>query len=628
MRPVTSLLGLLLLAAPALADDALSPGTGTIRGRLYSPYAPRYVVEQPVTLRFATAGGIDLGVTSTDDEGQFVLENVPVGFHRLVAWRRSEGSRPLPEIAVRPGETVEEVAVVVEPQAVIRVRVETPSGRPARVERVVAENPPHAVGAREDRRDTRELRLTPGTWRLVVHATGFRTYEEEITIESFERVYRTVALKSGHSLVGTVVDETTGKPIAGAEVERLARLRPLADGARWTTGPNGRFDLPGGAPGASWFRVTAPGCEAALEEIDLEDRFITRHVFRLKRLAPTGAVAGRVVDDRGRGRAGLSVVALPAVRRHPPRRATTGDDGAFRIEALEAGTVTVTVEDPNDELDTDFVTARPGEDALRLTVRRRPVLLVTAADETGARPALWRVRWRVARAVDDVEEGVVDVTDGGGARLVLPRAGAATLEADVPGRNAPPSLEVEAGWDEERPVGFEVTGPPADARVLGWVMRRDATPLDDVPFTLWLRHLDGRLERLETNALGGYRRRDLPPGRYEVIATRGRRLPDEGSPRVAGDLVSGQARKLDLPLDAALVVTRLAGRDDEALREGDAILRVAGDRMTQREKIDEIVAYFGDRRVRVELVRNGEPTEVWVEPASSLAEHTYDERVR
>jgi len=597
----------LVLAVPAIASADDAPATGTIRGRVYSPYAPRYVVERPILLNFATAAGLDLGVTSTDGQGRFVLERVPVGFHRLIAWRRSEGSRPLPEIAVRAGETVEEVAVVLEPQAVVRVRVETPSGRPARVERVGLERAPHTVDARKGKRDTWEIRVPKGSWRLVVHATGFRTYEEELELEDFDRVYRTVDLRSGHSLLGTVVDDETGEPISGAEVERLPRLRPLADGATWTTGARGRFDLPGGAPGLNWFRARAPGYEATMPELDLEDAFITRHTFRLERLTAAGTVHGHVVDGRGRGRAGL--------------------EGAFRIDGLEPGMVTVTVEDEIDELDADFATTRPGDAALRLTVRRRPVVVVAAKRADGTPLRLWRVRWRVERSADDVEEGIVAVTDAGTARIVLPRAGSATLEFDAPGWSAPSPVEVDCAWDALRPVEVTVNGPKADARVLGWIMRRDSIPLD-VPFTLWIRHLDGRLEPVETNGLGGYRRRDLAAGEYTLFVTRGTRQPDDASRTATDTLRSGAVTRIDLPVDAALVVTRLEAHENEPLRVGDALIRVAGARMTHREELDEVIEYFKKRRVRVELLRDGELKEIWVGPSTDLAEHSYEERLR
>jgi len=622
----TLALALALLApAAARADDV--PATGTVRGRVYSPFAPRYVVEKPILLTFATTDGIELGTTSTDDQGRFVLEGVPVGFHRLVAWRRSEGSRPLPEIAVRAGETVDELAVVLEPQAVVRVRVETPSRRPARVERVVIENAPHSVAAKRGKRDTWEVRVPKGPWRLVVHATGFRTYEEELELEDFDRVYRTVELKPGQSLLGTVVADDTGEAIADAEVERLPRLRPLVDGATWTTGSRGRFDLPGGASGLNWFRARAEGFEHLMVEIDLEDAFITRHTLRLKRLAGDGVVRGHVVDAGGRGLGGMTVVALPSVRRHPTRRAITDDSGAFRIERVEPGALTVTVEDPNDELNAAFATTRPNDGAVRLSVRRRPVVVVAAKRSNGAALGLWRARWRVQRSDDDIEEGTVSVTGAGVARIVLPRAGSVTIAIEAPGWPTPAPIEVDADWDTERTVEFEVPGPRANARVLGWIMRRDSIPLD-VPFTLWIRHVDGRLERVETNELGGYRRRDLPSGEYALFVTRGTRRPDDSSRTAAGTLRSGKATRIDLPVDAALVVTRLEPHEDETLRVGDALIRVAGARMTHREELDEVIEYFKERRVRIELLRDGELQEVWVGPSTNLAEHSYEERLR
>jgi hypothetical protein len=301
MRITTALLPLLLVASAA-ADE---PAPGVITGRIYDGESSRPIATTFV--RIATAAGLELGSVGTDRRGRFRLEGVPPGIHRLYAWRSAEGSDCLPEIAVRPGETIGNVELVVRPRAVVRLRLETPSGRPPTIERCVLESPPDVVEAVPRRTGTLELRARPGTWTLHVHARGFRTHTEVLELEEYDRRYLTVELSTGVSVVGRVLDEE-GRPVPGALAERLRVDPPVAEGARWTTDRSGRFDLAGGVAAATRFRVSALGYATRLESLDLTGAgFIVRRDFVLGRVASPGPLVGRGVDAEGAGVAGATV---------------------------------------------------------------------------------------------------------------------------------------------------------------------------------------------------------------------------------------------------------------------------------------------------------------------------------
>jgi hypothetical protein len=322
-----ALLLVLLAAAPAPAGE-----TGSILGRVFDGETLRPVRYAYVTV--ATAKGLELGTAGTDRDGRFRLDDVPAGFHRLVGWRGAEGSDPLPEIAVLPGEEVRHVELVLVPRAVVRLRVETPSGREPDLEWCVLEAradqprdgpPPRRRLVKAVRRATGslELRAEAGAWDLVVHAKGLRTHVLPLVLEEFERRFVTVELSPGVSVLGRVLDRD-GEPVGGAVVQRLRLDAPRAEGATWTADATGRFDLAGAAAAPTRFRVKAFGFRERIVTLPLD-----RAGFIYRRGPDPRAAPRRRGRDRGTGRGRRREGRHRGAR--PPRGALDGDGYRRRL---------------------------------------------------------------------------------------------------------------------------------------------------------------------------------------------------------------------------------------------------------------------------------------------------------
>jgi protocatechuate 3,4-dioxygenase beta subunit len=170
-----------------------------------------------------------------------------------------------------------------------------------------------------------------------------------------------VVLRRGLSLRGVVKNES-GHPVAGAQVSAASEQGPMSfgrggamvrvnraggdEGARQRraeTGADGRFELRGLTAGAMTVRVTAPGLASVEREgIKPEDQPEPLEIT----LGPGATLSGFVRDKRGRGQAGLMIVAQPSGAASASPFGGSGrfvateasaDDGAFLIEGLAAG---------------------------------------------------------------------------------------------------------------------------------------------------------------------------------------------------------------------------------------------------------------------------------------------------
>jgi hypothetical protein len=610
--PIVPFLLVLLLAVLAAAADE----TGAISGRVYESETQRPVANAYVTI--ATAAGPDLGTVGTDEEGRFRLTGVPAGFHRFTAWRRCEGTDPLPEIAVRPGEEVGAVIFVLEPRALVRLRVETPSGRKPTSVRCVLENPPDVVRAIRRPTGSREFRAASGTWTLHVDVPGFRTHVETLDLTDYDRLFLTVELSTGVSVLGRVLDGK-GEPIRGAVVERLRVSEPVNEASSWITDAAGRFDLAGGAPVPTRFRVSATGFVPIVAAFDLSRAgLILRHDFVLERQPLAGAVDGRVVDVDGKGLPGVRVAAGPP--RLPLKVETrTGADGSFRFGNVPPGGVYVTIDENDEDWWPNAAAANPGGRVV-LVRRRMPEIVVRPRFPDGSAPALWRLRR------DEEDAGLV--CTGAEARVRIEGRRETSLLVDVPGHARPEPVAVTAAWGEVREVEVPVDPRNRTASLAVWVLARDDMP-PDVPFSVRVTHPGGTVTTERTDALGGIVLRRLPAGAYRVRVVREGRPEDDASPELAVDLERGDRVGRTLRADPALLVTRDGGDAETPgpLAVGDGLTWAAGTRLEHRADLDEILEFFGDRKIGLEFVRNGEPTSVRA-PASSLSRYTLVECFR
>ncbi len=189
-----------------------------------------------------------------------------------------------------------------------------------------------------------------GTWDVEASAPGYEkaragavTLEEDGQATGVE-----VRLRRGATLSGRVIEEGSGRPVADAEVNAEPqggepRFRFGDDeegGAR--TGPDGRFELTGLAPGAYSVSATHPDFAEASESAQVKGPSATVEL----RLGRGSRLAG-VVASGGRPVAGASVVLSAAGEGFggpfgPGAQSVTSDDaGRFRFERLTPGRYTM-----------------------------------------------------------------------------------------------------------------------------------------------------------------------------------------------------------------------------------------------------------------------------------------------
>ncbi len=185
-------------------------------------------------------------------------------------------------------------------------------------------------------------KLPPGSYRIYAsHDDLSPTVLESVELEEGEKVQDLiVALETGFSMTGRVVEKVTGKPIAGASVSaRLAigEQSPLHRDVK--TRPDGEFVVPGLPRGELTLLVQANGfVRVALPPVHLVERAESCTI----ELSRGGTIEGKVLKPDGDPASGAGVyLTFPNGAPHEVRmlvaegsNVTTGVSGAYRIDGL------------------------------------------------------------------------------------------------------------------------------------------------------------------------------------------------------------------------------------------------------------------------------------------------------
>jgi protocatechuate 3,4-dioxygenase beta subunit len=338
-----------------------------------------------------------------------------------------------------------------------------------------------------------------------------------------------VVLEPRGRLAGRVLGASERRPLAGATVWHA--LRPDLQA---TAGADGAFALPlepGAAVSGRWLvRAAAAGHEWHGQWVSHGEE---ETVFLL---SPRSAISGRVVDEDGEPVPGASLVAASQGRSRTGRqpavdRATSGEDGGFRLLRLEPEEVHRLVVDRPGFATTETEVTAPVAGAARPGVRivlvrgngayglvfgadGRP--LAGASVRLSAGNPAWRAAPGMVRPGDGPDEPRA-TTDGEG------RFRLANL---LPGRY---DLHVAAeGHAPLRVPGVEVPEAPADgdlgsvyleagADVTGRVVDADGEPVAGVEVHVYARDLmtgmtmPSAADRVTTGADGRFVLRDLTP---------------------------------------------------------------------------------------------------------------------
>ncbi|MBM3977391.1 MAG: carboxypeptidase regulatory-like domain-containing protein [Planctomycetes bacterium] len=193
--------------------------------------------------------------------------------------------------------------------------------------------------------------------------------------------------RTGTRLVGRIVDEQ-GRPLAGAGVRVTSTAgpeffaRPSRDGGgtprQVYSDAAGRFEWTGGKPGTNFVRVRAEGFAPVEKQVEVP--IDAKHDVGDVRLALGAILAGRVVDDVGRGVPGADLHLVDADFEFGPfgfgnrePLAKADGDGNFRIAHLACGPWKIRV-GSEDHPDKTFEgnADRPGQEYANLRLELAP----------------------------------------------------------------------------------------------------------------------------------------------------------------------------------------------------------------------------------------------------------------
>ena len=261
------------------------------------------------------------------------------------------------------------------------------------------------------------------------------------------------------SVRGVVQDEQ-GRPIEGVRVAVEQGLMGMGGSMSVDdSGEDGTFDLGKLRPGTWTLRSTTSQFLPSVVEQEVEaGQQVEGLVITL---SPGAAVAGRVVDERGVGVAGMKVASrrkeqigeLELVRFSDREAATTDEQGRFRLAGLEGGRATIKAHGEGHTSATREVAT--GDMDVVLQVQRAGSIQGVLVNAAGAPIVGSRVRARATTKPGSAGALLADLEDF--ADIDLPREGQAVATTDAQGRFvlegvAPGVVRVEAKGDEHLPT--------------------------------------------------------------------------------------------------------------------------------------------------------------------------------
>lgn len=438
-------------AAPSIRGRILDAEGNPVDGaavRLLTSRAPSEVVLQTVT----------------DASGTFGLGDPPpsAGRVRVEADHDPEGVVTSAELIHLEGEPVD-VTLVLSPAAVRGTVVDEKEHPVAGVSLSVEGVPWKTAGAISDDAGAFRLPVVPyEATTLVAVAPGYRTARVDLgQREDKPEVVLQVRLEAGAPVDGQVVDPD-GNPARA----RVVACAGSAAESRTASGEDGTFTLP----------ASTTGCQVVAEADDFgaSDPAVVPAAGRLTlRLRPGGAIAGTVVDARGRGIDSFSVGIESYSGRRSPGRARKFEDaqGEFTLDRLPPGSYVLTASaDGKPPARSESIEVRSGSTTagVRIVLLQGGSVTGRVLDDKGAPLQGAQLRFDLVSAV--VDDAASTTSDESGAyRLDGAPSGPFSLRVQKQGYRTRfvPGLRVDSGQTLAQDVtlssvnggtGFELAG--------------------------------------------------------------------------------------------------------------------------------------------------------------------------
>lgn len=286
-----------------------------------------------------------IGESRTGADGTFAVPDAPEGTRAVLV--RAPGFVPVTRVQI---EARSDEKISLQRGGTVRGAVLDVSGKPAAGVIVTAEE----VAARTDAQGNyRVTGVSAGTHRLqALWKEDFAARKDSVRVRKGEETEANLKLRLGSAIIGTVVEEGTRKPVAGARVSAYAstgfggfarrRAERLA-----RTDPRGRFRLPGLAPARYAVEASREGyLPASVAGVDASGQSAPPANLALRKAA---SISGKVTDEKGQPVAGarVRITREMGIRRMLRGAASnpgalfggqgvlTVADGSFRLRGLE-----------------------------------------------------------------------------------------------------------------------------------------------------------------------------------------------------------------------------------------------------------------------------------------------------
>ena len=415
------------------------------------------------------------GTASTGVDGRFEFAQVPAGDFGITA-SGDPGWAARAPITVRPSASTAVELVLEQAAGTLEGRVSDAGGGGLAGVTVTVWSgrqgwsPERVFERRTDEAGDYRLVLPVGRYLFRAKRNGYSRAEGWLDLPGRRRF--DVRMLPGSRLTGRIVESATGNPLADVQVTVVS-----ASGRPHTA----ETDASGGFlveidPGHHRLFARKGPLGATAVSIEVRPAETAHHDLAL---APVPAIAGRVLGPRGAGAGGVEITAEQDDR----EISTTSDaGGAFRIEGLPPGAVTLTAEPAGSAPLRVALPASPAGDVRNVELRlvagaelRGRVVLAGGLPVAGARVFARIVPQAAPGASAEAQPSVRNLhTDNQGRfQLADLPAGDVWLAADAAGGTAalPVSEPLAAGATRE----LELVLAPA-ARVSGRAVHPDGTP--------------------------------------------------------------------------------------------------------------------------------------------------------
>ncbi len=402
--------------------------------------------------------------TATEESGAFAFGDPPRSAPRvrIVADHDPEGVVTSAEQRPTDGAAID-VTLVLSPAAVRGTVVDEKDHPVAGVSLSVDGVPWKTRGAISDEAGSFRLPVVPyEATALVAVASGYRTARVDLgQRQDTPELVVQVRLEAGPPIDGRVVD-----PDGNAARARVVACAGSASEAKTTSGEDGGFTLP----------ASTTGCEAKAEADDFapSDPATVPTAGRLTlRLKAGGAIAGAVVDDRGRGVQSFSLGIESYSGHRSGRGAQKFEDarGAFSLDHLPPGSYVLTATaqgKPPTRSDSIEVRGGATTTGVRIVLLQGGSIVGHVRDDHGAPLQGAELRFDLVSAV--VDDGAGATTDEAGAyRLDGAPAGPFTLRVQKQGFRTKlvPGLRVDSGQTLTQEVALSAVSGGAGMELAG-----------------------------------------------------------------------------------------------------------------------------------------------------------------